>query len=106
MRLPRADACGLRRPMPGTRLILSSGTPCRSRRNGASMIVMKFGGTSVQDAEAIDRVAAIVRQRLPERPVVVVSALAKITDQLLAMAAAAGAGKREQALDLCRAARE
>jgi aspartate kinase len=70
------------------------------------MIVMKFGGTSVQDAEAIDRVAAIVRQRLPERPVVVVSALAKITDQLLAMAAAAGSGKREKALELCRGARE
>jgi hypothetical protein len=28
------------------------------------MIVMKFGGTSVQDAQAIDRVAAIVRERL------------------------------------------
>jgi hypothetical protein len=27
------------------------------------MIVMKFGGTSVQDAQAIDRVAAIVRER-------------------------------------------
>ena len=50
------------------------------------MIVMKFGGTSVQDAQAIDRVAAIVRDRLPEKPVVVVSALAKITDLLLAMA--------------------
>jgi aspartate kinase len=70
------------------------------------MIVMKFGGTSVQDAQAIDRVAAIVRQRLPERPVVVVSALAKITDQLLAMAAAAGAGNRDKALELSRAARE
>jgi aspartate kinase len=70
------------------------------------VIVMKFGGTSVQDAQAIDRVAAIVRERLAERPVVVVSALAKITDQLLAMAAAAGAGKREPALDLCRTARE
>jgi aspartate kinase len=70
------------------------------------MIVMKFGGTSVQDAQAIDRVAAIVRQRIHERPVVVVSALAKITDQLLAMAAAAGAGKREQALVLSQAARE
>ncbi len=55
---------------------------------GASMIVMKFGGTSVQDAEAIDRAAAIVRERLVEQPVVVVSALAKFTDQLLAMAAA------------------
>ncbi len=70
------------------------------------MIVMKFGGTSVQDARAIDRVATIVRERRAEKPVVVVSALAKITDQLLAMAAAAAAGNREQALELSRAARE
>lgn len=70
------------------------------------MIVMKFGGTSVQDARAIDRVATIVRERSAEKPVVVVSALAKITDQLLAMAAAAGAGNRDQALELSRAARE
>src|SRR5215831_10946802 len=70
------------------------------------MIVMKFGGTSVQDAKAIDRVAAIVRERQSQRPVVVVSALAKITDQLLAMAAAAGAGQRDKALELSRAARE
>ena len=70
------------------------------------MIVMKFGGTSVQDARAIDRVAAIVRERRAEKPVVVVSALAKITDQLLAMAGAAAAGNREQALELSRAARE
>jgi aspartate kinase len=70
------------------------------------VIVMKFGGTSVQDAQAIDRIAKIVRDRLAEKPVVVVSALAKITDQLLAMAAAAEAGDRTRALDLCRAARE
>jgi aspartate kinase len=70
------------------------------------VIVMKFGGTSVQDAQAIDRIAKIVRDRLAEKPVVVVSALAKITDQLLAMAAAAEAGDRARALDLCRAARE
>ncbi len=73
---------------------------------GGRMIVMKFGGTSVQDAQAIDRVAAIVRERLHEHPVVVVSALAKITDQLLAMASAAGAGDRTKALELSRAARE
>lgn len=70
------------------------------------MIVMKFGGTSVQDAAAIDRVAAIVRERLHEHPVVIVSALAKMTDQLLAMANAAGTGDREKALELSRAARE
>jgi aspartate kinase len=73
---------------------------------GAAVIVMKFGGTSVQDAQAIDRIAKIVRDRLAENPVVIVSALAKITDQLLAMAAAAEAGDRTKALDLCRAARE
>jgi aspartate kinase len=70
------------------------------------MIVMKFGGTSVQDAEAIDRVAAIVRGRLHEKPVVVVSALAKITDQLLAMATAAESGNRDKALELSRTVRE
>lgn len=70
------------------------------------MIVMKFGGTSVQDAQAIERIAGIVRERAHEKPVVVVSALAKITDQLLAMASAAGAGDREQALKLSLAARE
>jgi aspartate kinase len=69
------------------------------------MIVMKFGGTSVQDAQAIDRAAAIVRARIPEQPVVVVSALAGITDQLLAMAQAAGGGHREKSLELSRAAR-
>src|SRR6478672_11564189 len=73
---------------------------------GAAVIVMKFGGTSVQDAQAIDRIAKIVRDRVAEKPVVVVSALAKITDQLLAMAAAAEAGDRTRALDLCRSARE
>ncbi len=67
---------------------------------------MKFGGTSVEDSAAIDRVASIVRGRLPERPFVVVSAMAKVTDQLLAMAAAAGRGEREQALDICRTLRE
>ncbi len=70
------------------------------------MIVMKFGGTSVEDAKAIDRVAKIVKGRLPQKPVVVVSAMAKVTDQLLAMARAAGAGDRETALRLCRSLQE
>jgi aspartate kinase len=67
---------------------------------------MKFGGTSVEDATAIDRVASIVQGRLAERPVVVVSAMAKVTDQLLAMAAAAGAGDLTKALDICLKLRE
>jgi aspartate kinase len=70
------------------------------------MIVMKFGGTSVQDAEAIDRAARIVKQRLPQKPVVVVSAMAKVTDQLLSMARAAGAGDRDTAINLCRQLQE
>jgi aspartate kinase len=73
---------------------------------GATVIVMKFGGTSVEDAAAIDRVAGIVKSRLAERPFVVVSAMAKVTDQLLAMAAAAGRGERAPALDICRSLRE
>src|SRR5689334_14958198 len=67
---------------------------------------MKFGGTSVEDAAAIDRVATIVKSRLADQPFVVVSAMAKVTDQLLVMAAAAGRGDRNQALDICRTLRE
>ena len=70
------------------------------------MLVMKFGGTSVEDAKAIDRAAAIVKSRLLQKPVVVVSAMAKVTDQLLATARAAGAGDRDTALKLSRALRE
>jgi aspartate kinase len=70
------------------------------------MLVMKFGGTSVEDAEAIDRIAGIVRGRLRHAPIVVVSAMAKVTDQLLATARAAGAGDRQTALKLSRTLRE
>jgi len=70
------------------------------------MIVMKFGGTSVQDAKAIEQAANIVKGRLAQKPVVVVSAMAKVTDQLLAMARAAGAGDRKTALKLSRGLRE
>lgn len=70
------------------------------------MLVMKFGGTSVQDAKAIDRIASIVKGRLAQHPVIVVSAMAKVTDQLLATARAAGAGDRDTALKLSRALRE
>src|SRR5437016_13831220 len=70
------------------------------------MIVMKFGGTSVEDAKAIDRAAAIVKARGPEKPVVVVSAMAKVTDALLEMGRDAGAGDRETALKVSRGLRE
>jgi aspartate kinase len=70
------------------------------------MIVMKFGGTSVGDTRAIERVAGIVKERLGQKPVVVVSAMAKVTDQLLAMARAAGSGDSQTALKLSRELRE
>src|ERR1017187_2968633 len=70
------------------------------------MIVMKFGGTSVGDASAIRRVASVVTVRLQQKPVVVVSAMAGVTDQLLTLARAAGAGERDTALDISRALRE
>jgi aspartate kinase len=70
------------------------------------MIVMKFGGTSVEDAAAIERATAIVKGRVAEHPVVVVSALAKVTDQLQEMGEAAGRGDRESALQLARCLRE
>jgi aspartate kinase len=61
---------------------------------------MKFGGTSVEDPAAIGRTAAIVAGRvaLGKQPVVVVSAMAKVTDQLLRAAAAAAEGDRTGAL--------
>lgn len=58
------------------------------------MIVAKFGGTSVGDAAAIARLTEVVRSRLPDRPVVVVSALARVTDGLLGLAEVVHAGDR------------
>jgi aspartate kinase len=65
-----------------------------------NLVVMKFGGTSVEDAAAIGRTAAIVKGRIAQgkSPVVVVSAMAKVTDQLLRAAAAAAQGDRTGAL--------
>jgi aspartate kinase len=65
-----------------------------------SLVVMKFGGTSVEDQSAIERTAAIVAGRVAigKNPVVVVSAMAKVTDQLLRAAAASAQGGRTGAL--------
>ena len=63
------------------------------------MIVMKFGGSSVESAEAIRRVASIVSDRLARRPVVVVSAMGKTTNKLLAIAARAVSGDLKSALE-------
>ena len=65
-----------------------------------SLVVMKFGGTAVEDATAIARTAGIVAGRVAagKKPVVVVSAMSKVTDQLLACAAAASRGDRTGSL--------
>jgi len=57
------------------------------------VIVVKFGGTSVGDAEAIKRAAAIVVSRRERRPIVVVSAMAGVTNALLAIAEQSSRGQ-------------
>jgi aspartate kinase len=47
------------------------------------VIVMKFGGTSVGSAERIAAIARLVEERRPRQPLVVVSALGGVTDQLI-----------------------
>jgi aspartate kinase len=61
---------------------------------------MKFGGTSLEDAVAIRRAAQIVRHRLNHRPIVVVSALSNVTDELLEAGRLAAKGQLEQANEL------
>jgi aspartate kinase len=68
-------------------------------------VIMKFGGNSVADAEAIGRVIAIVRRELDAAaagppPVVVVSAMSKVTDRLIETLRVAGDGDEGQAARL------
>lgn len=64
------------------------------------MIVMKFGGTSVEDAPSIERVAEIIRARLNLKPIVVVSAMGKTTRKLLQAAEASAAGDNRTTLGI------
>jgi aspartate kinase len=66
------------------------------------VVVMKFGGTSVEDAAAIRRLISIVQSRQDAQPVVVVSALAQVTDQLLEAGNAAANGHLGTALATVR----
>jgi aspartate kinase len=63
------------------------------------MIVMKFGGTSVEDAAAIRNITGIIRKEIVREPVVVVSACAGITNQLIRTATRASHGEKEKALE-------
>jgi len=71
---------------------------------GDDLVVMKFGGTSVEDTAAIRRLIGIVQSRLGAQPVVVVSALARVTDQLLEAGSAAAQGHLGTALAIVRSA--
>ena len=72
---------------------------------------MKFGGTSVADPDAINRLIGIVRHQIDRQrrdedeaaPAVVVSALAKVTDSLVQVARDAEDGEAARASDTLRA---
>lgn len=58
--------------------------------------VMKFGGTSVGNAECIERVVEIIRSSSPEKNlVVVVSAMSGVTNKLIEAASRAETGDRQ-----------
>jgi aspartate kinase len=81
----------------------------RSAKDDHGMIVMKFGGSSLESASAVERVAGIVRRALARKPVVVVSAMGNTTQQLLTMGEEASAGKpggKGRALESLHALRE
>src|SRR5205814_269105 len=78
----------------------------RASVSTAASVVMKFGGTSVADADAMTRVVNIVRAQWEAQPkgsrppVVVVSALSKVTDGLIRVTEVARAGEMEKAAAL------
>lgn len=69
------------------------------------MIVMKFGGTSVEDSDAIRRVIEIVKSEISRKPIVFVSACAGVTNQLLKIAGLSAEGRKDEANDLIAAIR-
>jgi aspartate kinase len=71
-----------------------------------TMIVLKFGGTSVQNAQMMDRTLDIVASQLERAPVLVSSAMAKVTDQLQDIARLVGAGKEEEAVGVLEGVEE
>jgi aspartate kinase len=62
------------------------------------VIVQKFGGTSLEDAAALERLCRIVERSRAECPVVVVSAMGDTTDRLVEALELAAAGEETRAL--------
>ncbi len=64
------------------------------------MIVLKFGGTSVQNATMMDRALDIAHNRINDAPILVASAMSRITDSLIKLSGAAADGDGETAFAL------
>lgn len=64
------------------------------------MIIMKFGGTSVENARSMDNVIQIVMRQRERRPLVVLSAIAGATNDLLACAQSALEGKLDDSVSV------
>lgn len=62
------------------------------------MIVMKFGGTSVEDAAAMRRVIGTIKREAGRKPLVVLSACAGVTNELIRAASTVSAGERDKSL--------
>ena len=69
------------------------------------MIVIKFGGTSVGDADRVANAIDIVAERQHLRPVIVVSALSGVTNDLVAASEAACAQKPRDVAEIIRRVR-
>jgi aspartate kinase len=67
------------------------------------MIVLKFGGTSVQNAEMMDKSLTIAVDQLDRGPVLVSSAMSKVTDQLQDIAKLVGSGSEQKAMEILQA---
>ncbi len=70
------------------------------------MIVIKFGGTSVGDAQRVANAIAIVEERRDRNPIVVVSALAGVTNELVAATEAARACDADRVAQIISAIRQ
>ncbi len=70
------------------------------------MIIIKFGGTSVGEIPRLEQAIEIVAARQDQSPIVVVSALSGVTDQLVAASRAAAEGNFEASAKSVAAIRE
>jgi len=71
-----------------------------------ALIVIKFGGTSVGDAQRVAKAIDIVAERREQSPIVVVSALAGVTNELVAATEAARASDIDRVNQIIAAVRQ